>query len=164
MVQSRHKPPPRKGGKSKECGLNYKQNKFAECYEGSGVDAAQKAGYKGTDNSLMVTACRLLRNVKIQVIIKKRQEKEESKRNATRKEKLELLTGMMRDDSALKIETKEGFDEIIPNIKHADRIKAIELHCKLNGDLVQKHEVSGPNGGPINQNITVTFVEPEPKH
>ncbi len=144
---------------NKDLKLNYKQNKFAECYEGSGVDAAREAGYKGSDNSLMVTACRLLRNDKIQSVIEERQKKEEGKRNATRQEKLELLTEMMRDDSALKIETKEGIDEIIPTIKHGDRIKAVELHSRINGDLVQKHEHSGPDGGPIktaNANLEIT--------
>ncbi len=147
--------------KSKKLQLSYRQRKFADCYEGSGVDAAREAGYKGSDNALMVTACRLLRNDKIQVIIKKRQEKEESKRNATRQEKLELLTDMMRDDSALKIEGKDGFSEIIPTIKHADRIKAVELHCKINGDLVQKHELFGKDGGPIETKAQVVLYLPD---
>lgn len=126
----------------KEYKLNYKQNKFAECYKGSGIEAAKEAGYKGTDNALMVSACRLLRNPKIQEIIKERQEKEASERNVTRQEKLEILSEFIRDNSALKITVKDGIEEIIPNIKHIDRIKAVELHSKMNGDLVLKHELN----------------------
>lgn len=112
----------------------------------------------------MVTASRLLRKAKIQEIIEKREEKQKSKRNVTRQEKLEILSEFIRDKTAFTVERKEGIEEIVPNVPLNDRIKAIDLHSKISGDLIQKFEHSGLDGSPINHNIEVTFVSTKEKH
>jgi phage terminase small subunit len=120
--------------------LNYQQKKFADCYEGNGPDAARKAGYKGSNATLRVTASRLLTNDNVLEAIVKRQKKEESSRNATRQEKLELLTELIRDNIAVLVETKDGKKRIELKVKPGDRIKAIEVHSKISGDLIIKKD------------------------
>ena len=132
--------------KKQEHELNYKQKKFADCYKGNGPDAAKEAGYSGNRETLRATASRLLTNNNVLKAIEKRQKEEKSKLNATREEKLELLTDMMRDETTLLITKKDGIEEISANIKPTDRIKAVELHCKMTGDLILKHEHSGNLG------------------
>jgi phage terminase small subunit len=127
---------PKKTSKKKEYKLNFKQEKFANIYEGNGLEAAKEAGYVGNDNVLMATASRLLRNVKVLEIIEERKKKEESERNATRTEKLEILTELMRDKATVEIEKKDGTTVLEIKVKPTDKIKAIEVHSKISGDLI----------------------------
>jgi hypothetical protein len=124
--------------------LNFQQQRFVD-YICSGCkqnEAAKKAGYTGDDATLRATAGRLLKDPKILKAIEARREKDKSKLNATRQEKLELLTEIMRDKTALILVKKDGTEEIVPNVPFRDRIKAIETHCKMNGEFLQKFEHS----------------------
>jgi phage terminase small subunit len=141
--------------------LTTKQNKFIEYYAGNATEAARMAGYKGNDATLRAIASENLTKPNILQAIKKREEVEINKRNVTRREKLELLTEIMRNDIAYVVTRDDGTEKIKPEIPIKERIKAIETHCKMNGDFIQKHEHSGPNGESINQNIKVIFVEPK---
>jgi phage terminase small subunit len=108
--------------------LNVQQQIFVD-YICSGCkqnEAAKKAGYTGDDGTLRATAGRLLKDPNVIKAIKLRREKDKSKLNATRQEKLELLTSIMRDET----------------VSYKHRLRAIETHCKMNGEFLQKFEHS----------------------
>jgi phage terminase small subunit len=140
-------------------GLTFKQQGFVDNYEGNAYESAKKAGYKGTEGALRVTASRLLTNANILDAIEKRQKKEKDALNATRSEKLEILSEFIRDKTTFVTKIDGGLEEITPNVEIKDRIKSIELHSKISGHLVQKHEHTGEGGGPIetaNRNLEIT--------
>jgi phage terminase small subunit len=116
--------------------LTYKQQLFVDCYEGNGTEAARKAGYKGNDATLKQVGSENLAKHYIKKAIEKRQEEEKSKRNATRTEKLEILTELMRDKATVEIEKKDGATVLEIKVKPTDKIKAIEVHSKISGDLI----------------------------
>lgn len=135
-----------------------KQQRFIDFYDGNATEAARKAGYKGNDKTLQMVGYQNLLKPIILEAIEKRQEKERSERNASREEKLELLTGFMRSDTAYKVTDKDGDEIIKPDITIAERIKAIETHCKMTGEFITKHELTGKDGGPVetaNRNIEI---------
>jgi phage terminase small subunit len=113
--------------------LTARQRKFVELYEGNGTDAARKAGYKGSDNTLAQTARDLLSNPHISHLINSRQAKVLKKHIATREERQAFWTDVMGDTAE----------------EMSARLKASELLGKSQADFVQKVEHSGPDGKPI---------------
>jgi phage terminase small subunit len=120
--------------------LDERQEAFCHRYaeHRNGKRAAQEAGYNGCNKTLAVTANRLLKRAnikeKLRVLIG---DIEEAQKNATQKaqealneeykqklmgplERLAILAGMARDAE-----------------KGSDKLKAIELLCKLDGSFVQ---------------------------
>lgn len=113
--------------------LTSKRQRFVELYEGNGVDAARKAGFEGDDRTLGVTATRLLKNARIAQAIKARESKRMRPGIATREQRQAFWTEMMHDMAAPEVA----------------RLKASELLGKSEGDFIQRHEHSGPDGKPI---------------
>jgi len=115
--------------------LTGKQRRFVDAYmgscEGHGVRAARLAGYLGDEDTLAVTASRLIRSAKISKEIEQLQAS--SPLVATRDERLQVLTSMMRDST----------------LSPKDRQRAIELLGKTFGDYIQRVELSGPDGSAI---------------
>jgi len=58
---------------NKKNGLNYRQKKFVEVYQGNATEAARLAGYKGSDNYLSTHGARLMRDERIARAIRDRE-------------------------------------------------------------------------------------------
>jgi phage terminase small subunit len=115
---------------AKSRGLTARQRAFVEAYAGNATDAARKAGYKGSDATLSVTGHYLLRNPKVREAIEKRTSRDSAKRIATREERQEFWTRVMRDDKA----------------EMRDRLKASELLGKSGADFIERHQHEGSVG------------------
>jgi len=107
--------------------LTVKQQKFIEFYDGNGTDAARKAGYKGSDGVVGVTAFNLLRNPKIRKELDSRNKNKTSRIIASREERQEFWTKTMNN----------------PNVDMRDRLKASELLGRSESDFMEKIEHSG---------------------
>lgn len=109
--------------------LTEKQLRFVEAFtgeaQGNATRAARLAGYGGNEAALAVRGAELVRNRKVQEAIARATEAVRSRAIATREERQEFLTEMMR---ATELEPK-------------DRIKACEVLGKIQGDFVERHEV-----------------------
>jgi hypothetical protein len=113
--------------------LTDKQDRFIQVYAGNGVEAAREAGYEGDDRTLAVTASRLLRNAKVAAAIRTRRDAELAPKIASRTERQAFWAEVMKD-------RKEDM---------AARLRASELLGKSEGDFVERRELSGPDGKPI---------------
>jgi phage terminase small subunit len=101
-----------------------RQRKFIEAYKGNATEAAKLAGYSGDENTLGVTGYELLRNPKIALAIREREEKRITGLIATRQERQEYWTLVMTD----------------PNADEKDKLRASELLGKSEGDFIEKIE------------------------
>ena len=107
--------------------LNARQKAFCEYYVASGnaTESAIKAGY--SEKTARSIGQRLLTNVDIKKYIKELQEKAKESRILTAREKREWLS------------------EVIKNGKEKlqDRLKALDILNKMDGDYVEKLQLSG---------------------
>jgi phage terminase small subunit len=122
--------------------LNARQRKFAEIYDGNGIQSARAAGYTGNDNVLGVTAHDLLRNPRIMAIVKARQEKEKNPLIASRQQRQEFWTKVMN----------------MASVDMNDRLKASELLGKSEADFTENVKNTHVMPEPLN------FVPAKPKH
>lgn len=102
-----------------------KQLKFIEAYKGNGMEAAREAGYSGDNGDLAVVGTRLLKNPNICKAIKERQAKEVKPLIASRHDRQKFLTDVFQD-------TKNSMK---------DRLKAVELLSKTEGDFIENRKV-----------------------
>lgn len=107
--------------------LTPRQKKFIEVYNGNGTEAARQAGYKGSDDVLGKTAYDLLRNPRIKKIIDARLSKEIKAIIATRTERQEFWSNVMKDG----------------DVDWKNRLRASELLGRSEADFIEKHEHSG---------------------
>ena len=113
-------------------GLTEKQRRFCEAFSANGgnaLDAARKAGYskphpQGAQNLQKATILRALESLRLE---------HTSSAIATREERQAFWTSVMR---SRREEMK-------------DRLRAAELLGKSHADFIDRHEHSGPSGGPI---------------
>jgi hypothetical protein len=114
------------GGKK----ITAKQALFIQAFllTGNATESARQAGFShpNTQGPYLVN----LRHVRAE--IDKRRAESEKATVMTRQQRLERLSAIARDDA---------------DRKHA--IQAMKLISQMNGELVQRTEVSGLNGGPI---------------
>lgn len=113
--------------------LTAKQQAFVDAYAGNGTEAARIAGYKGSDNTLAQVARENLTKPHIKKAIQERDKPAQKKRIADREERQSFWSTVMKSK-------KESMK---------DRLKASELLGKSQADFIQKHEHTGPAGGPI---------------
>ncbi len=106
--------------------FNLRQIAFIESYAGNATEAAVAAGY--SVHTARSQGQRLLTNADIVKAIRERENKLLKPLIASRDERQELFTAIMRD-------TKE---------RTSDRIKAGEALCKMNGDFLERHEHKFP--------------------
>lgn len=125
-------------------GLSPKQQAFVEHYAacGNATEAARRAGYK---NPNKVSAENMVK-IGIQSAIQEITESSKQQRIATATERQEFLTTMMRGEI-------EG--------EPKDRIKACELLGKMQGDFIEKQEVSIKK--PPDIEIVVVHAKPAEK-
>ena len=107
--------------------LNARQKSFCEFYVASGnaTESAIKAGY--SEKTARSIGQRLLTNVDIKKYIKELQEKAKESRILTAREKREWLSEVIKNG----------------NEKLQDRLKALDILNKMDGDYVEKVQLSG---------------------
>jgi len=108
--------------------LTTKQKRFIDFYDGNGVEACRKAGYKGGVNTLNQVARKNLHIHTIIDAIKEREDERNSKEIATREQRQELWTDIMYDEEK----------------RMSDRLRASELLAKANGDFSEKTVINIP--------------------
>jgi phage terminase small subunit len=117
--------------------LTPKQQAFVDAYTGNGTDAARAAGYTGTDGALAVSASKLLKLPKVREAIDARRAKENSGLIASRAERQEFWTKVMKAEES----------------EMRDRLKASELLGRSEADFIENTRLSDANGDPIVFNI-----------
>lgn len=107
--------------------LNARQKSFCEYYVASGnaTDAAIKAGYK--EKNARFIGSENLTKANIKKYIEELQEKAKGNRIMTAIERREFLTSMIKDGA----------------VKDTDRLKALDILNKMDGEYIQKLEVKG---------------------
>ena len=107
--------------------LNARQKAFCEFYVASGnaTESAIKAGYK--EQTARVTASKILTKANIQEYVKELQEKAKTSRIMTAIERREFLTELIKNR----------------NEKAADRLKALDILNKMDGEYMEKIQMTG---------------------
>lgn len=109
--------------------MTARQRAFIEAYAGNATEAAKAAGY--SDRTAYSQGQRLLKNVEIAAAIQEREEQHRNELIMNREERMITLTRIIRDN---RQETR-------------DRLRAIDLMCKANGDYLERIEAA--QQGPI---------------
>lgn len=115
-------------------GLTPRERLFCEAYTGdaqaNGKRAAEMAGYTGSDPTLRVKASQILAKPHVQAELERLRASTTSAAVASREERQQFLTKVMRGEE--------------PG-EPKDRIKACEILGKMHGDFVEKreHTISG---------------------
>lgn len=112
--------------------VNTRAIRFAEVYDGNGVQAARAAGYKGSDAVLATTAGRLLRNPEVLERISKRETKRITGKILTREERQAFWSTVANDENA----------------DMGDRLRASELLGKSQADFIERTRLEGAGGTP----------------
>ena len=115
--------------------LNARQKAFCEYYVASGnaTDAAIKAGYSESYAKDRIHT--LMKSIGISRYIEELQEKAKGNRIMTAIERREFLTSMIKDGA----------------VKDSDKLKALDILNKMDGEYTQKVEVNGNiNSNPFN--------------
>ena len=107
--------------------LNVRQKAFCEFYVASGnaTESAIKAGY--SNNYANAQTYKLLEKVGIKKYIKELQEKAKTSRIMTAIERREFLTELIKNG----------------NEKAADRLKALDILNKMDGEYMEKIQMTG---------------------
>ena len=158
--------------------LTPKQRAFVDAYlgeaQGNGTQAARMAGYKGSDATLGQVAGENLKKPAIAAEVQRRQQEREKRAEITAAKMAADLAELLELDWLDCFEVdgngKATFKRLdkIPKAfrKHITELRRDEagevfrakleskaaartLLAKMSGWLVQKHHVSGPDGGPI---------------
>jgi len=143
--------------------LTPKQQRFVDAWDGNNTDAARQAGYKGNDKTLEAMGRQNFAKPRIRAAIKAREETRQSKTIATREERQAFFSRVLRGLETQTVIVGKGDDaqavELPPAMK--DRLKAAELLGKSEGDFIERKEISGPNGGPIEtrQDVIKQLIE-----
>jgi phage terminase small subunit len=123
-------------------GLTPQQRAFCEYYaaNGNATEAARQAGY----NSPVRQAGNLMNDTRIALYIAELATKESKVRIATAQERHEWWTRVMlglEGDADMK-----------------DRLKASELLGKSQGDFIERKEISGKDGAPLQVFTEITYT------
>ena len=121
--------------------LTAKQRRFVEAYDGNARKAAIAAGY--SEKTAEVIGHENLRKPKILAEIKAREVVRSTPLIASRAERQQFWSSVMRD--------KEQ--------QMRDRLKAAELLGKSEADFVERQEITGRDGAPLIDAVTVKFVD-----
>jgi phage terminase small subunit len=118
--------------------LTTKQRLFVEAYlaNANGVQAAKKAGYKGSDKQLGVTAAKNLVKASIRALLEKR-----------------IESAVMSADEVLKELAKIAKGP--HKMYRGDKVKSLELIGKYHKLFTDKIEATGKDDGPIALEIEI---------
>ena len=131
--------------------LTPKQQAFVNAYKGNATEAAIVAGY--SEKTARSQGQRMLTNVDIANAIKARQEKRQKNTIATREERQEFLTRVIRGEEKEEVILGEQVVEVAP--KMSDRLKAADLLCKSEGDYLTRVDHT-TGGGKIRAPMPLT--------
>jgi len=90
--------------------LTPKQQRFVDCYEGNATDAARQAGYNGNNNTLGQVGDENLKKPKIAAAIKAREGKRRSSLIATREERQQFWSRVLRGEETQTVIIGKGDD------------------------------------------------------
>ena len=165
--------------------LTDKQKLFADYYVSEGnlnaTRSARLAGYKGDDNSLAAQGSRLLRNVKVREYINGQLEavslsSSEVLSILTRQAKASLADILDEDgDFDLGDAKRRGVDGLLKKLKVTKKAvgeityefemydaQSAAVHLgKVHKLFTDKTEVTGKDGQPMENKVTIEIVEPE---
>jgi|GEM_PF-2323198 len=145
--------------------LTTKQRKFAEAFASTGklLESYQAAGFstQGKESTVKRCAEKVKTNPAVQSYLKALYEQVASKSVATRREILERLTGIMRQESQeeqVVVEQKGDYTSEARIIKvrasHASALKAMKLFLDMTGGVEEK---------PADDSAAIVFVEDLPE-
>lgn len=150
---AKRKPAKRKSASRRE-GLTPKQRAFVEAYTGAaggnGTQAARLAGYKGNDATLSAVANENLRKPLVREAIAAATKATTSKAIATRKERQEFFTSVMRGTECTTpmftmygkpIKDQYTGEQVKAAPEPKERLKAGELLGRMQGDFIDRIEV-----------------------
>lgn len=118
--------------------LTAKQQAFVDAYKGNATEAARIAGYKGNDMTLGQVGFENMKKPEIVAAIQARQSKRTHNRIATREDRQNFWTAVMRND----------------DVEWHNRLRAAELLGKSEADFTEKHQHAG---------ISIAVVNPYTK-
>ena len=121
-------------------GLTAKQKAFVREYASNGYNgtkAAIAAGY--SEKTAEVKACQLLAIPEVQQAIAEEKARLRADAVADREERQRTLTEIMRDKSEYT----------------SNRLKAMDMLCRMNGDYLERHEIVGPE--PLTVEVAVVY-------
>ena len=130
--------------------MTERQRRFVDYYiqSGNATEAARKAGYKHPDRY----GHENLKKLDVQQAVHARLSELQSERIADAEEVLTYLTAAMRGQITEEVIVVEGESSARVETKQlsaATRTKAAELLAKRYGLLVDKKEIAGSGGGPL---------------
>ena len=151
---------------------------------GNAVEAARAAGYRGADEVLKVTGCRLLKKLDVREAIERALEAAGATTERIAAEAGAMAFYTARDLEAARRAVGAGAVGDLPDhvaravvalevtpgkfgdavrVRGADKARALELFARLRSLLpAERRELSGPGGGPIAVDGAVTFYLPAP--
>ena len=122
-------------------GLTAKQQRFVDAYTGNATQAAIAAGY--SEKTAPFIGAENLKKPKIIAELKSRETVRCTPLIASRAERQQFWSSVMRDKKQMM----------------RDRLKAAELLGKSEADFVERQEITGRDGAPLLDGVTVKFVE-----
>lgn len=135
--------------------MTERQKRFVDYYiqSGNATEAARKAGYKHPDRY----GHESLRKLDVQKAVSDRLAEMQSERIADAEEVLTYLTAAMRGEITEEVIVVEGLGNgessarvETKQLSASTRTKAAELLAKRYGLLVDRKEIAGTGGGPLN--------------
>ena len=122
-------------------GLTAKQQRFVDAYTGNATQAAIAAGY--SEKTAPFIGAENLKKPKIIAELKSRETVRCTPLIASRAERQQFWSSVMRDKQQMM----------------RDRLKAAELLGKSEADFVERQEITGRDGAPLVDAVTVKFVD-----
>lgn len=160
----------------KKVGLNPKQALFVAEYliDLNGAAAYKRAGYKGQGKTADVNASRMLTNANVAAAVKEAVDKRANDLGIDAKYVLSTIKETVdrcrqvhpvldRRGEQIYVLVGENGEQLVPAFEFdaTGVLKGAELlgrHLKM---FTDKTELTGANGGPVQQSITVSFVVPK---
>lgn len=123
--------------------LTEREHRFVEAFAASGnaTHAARVAGYTGSDDTLTTSGRRLLGKARVSAAIAAMGRQRTRAAVAARDERLEMLSSIVRGEQLAPIGIAGG-KVIYGPPSHADRTRAAIAIARMNGELIQKHDVA----------------------
>lgn len=113
-------------------GLSVKQRRFVEAYDGNATAAAIAAGY--SPKNARNTGARMLTKANIRAALRDRENRRIESTILTREERQAFWSDIIRSEDEKNIMAK---------------LKASELLAKSEGDFLDRHELTGKDGAPL---------------
>lgn len=142
--------------------LTIRRKRFALLYDGNGTETARLAGYTGTDPVLGVTATEILKDPKVQAVIKERESQVQTINGAiaSRQERQEFWTRVMLGNEIQKVIIGKPPNETVVDVKPkmVDRLKASEHLGKSQCDFIEKKLIGSMDDAPIEMKLSVDLL------